>query len=170
MKLFLTLLILALNMRVAGAEEAKGAKSSQATPLPSWTGFYAGINAGALWNGLGASAVPDWSRLITTGNTSYPGAFSTLPPVNFGWSNKAGFSGGGQIGYNWQVTDRVVVGVETDFQGVAGGGGNWSSVWAGAPANHGATSVGSVRGRAGYLVTPNLQVYGTGGMAYGVGN
>jgi outer membrane immunogenic protein len=74
--------------------------------------------------------------------------------------------GGGQVGYNWQIMDRVVVGVETDFQGVTGGGSNWSSRSLGSPSTHTPNSIGSVRGRAGYLLTPTLQVYGTGGMAY----
>lgn len=170
MKRFYILLpFIALSIRIAVAEEAS-ARSSQAPPLPSWTGLYAGINAGGLWNGLSASTSPDWSRLTVASDMSYPRAFSALPPMNFGWSNKSGFAGGGQIGYNWQVTHRIVVGVETDFQGVAGGSDAWSSDWAGASARHSPNSVGSVRGRAGYLVTPNLQVYGTGGMAYGAGN
>jgi outer membrane immunogenic protein len=77
--------------------------------------------------------------------------------------------GGGQFGYNWQVTDRIVVGVETDFQGVTGGGSNWNSGWA-SSSSRGPSSIGTARGRAGYLVTPNLKVYGTGGLAYGAGN
>lgn len=74
--------------------------------------------------------------------------------------------GGGQVGYSCQITNNLIVGVEADFQNVAGGERNWGLGWAGSSSRHGPNSIGSVRGRAGCLVTPILQVYGTGGMAY----
>jgi outer membrane immunogenic protein len=161
--------LLALGAAVARADQTTGSRSSQLAPLPTWTGFYAGVNAGGLWNSPNATAV-DWSRLTLPGNFANATAFLSIPQPNFAWSNKAGFIGGGQVGYNWQITDRIVVGVETDFQGVTGGGSNWNSGWVAAPSGHGPSSIGTVRGRAGYLVAPNLQVYGTGGLAYGAGN
>jgi outer membrane immunogenic protein len=162
------LCLLVLSASVSQADEV-GRKSAQPAFLPSWTGLYAGVNAGGLWNSSNASTAVDWSRLTLPGNFSNAAAFAAIPQPNFAWSNKAGFMGGGQVGYNWQVTDRIVVGVETDFQGVAGGQSNWNSGWA-SSSTHGPNSVGTARGRAGYLVTPNLQVYGTGGLAHGVGN
>jgi hypothetical protein len=47
------LTLLALGASVAEADQA-GPKPSQPAPLPSWTGFYAGVNAGALWSGSNA--------------------------------------------------------------------------------------------------------------------
>jgi outer membrane immunogenic protein len=38
----------------------------------------------------------------------------------FGFSDQtypAGFIGGGQVGYNWQYSPLIVVGLEADFQG-----------------------------------------------------
>jgi opacity protein-like surface antigen len=45
---------------------------------------------------------------------------SSFPTQGFAGSNQEypdGFIGGGQIGYNWQVTPIWVVGLEADFQG-----------------------------------------------------
>lgn len=139
----------------------EGAKAP--APLPSWTGFYAGVNLGGLWSGNPAAI--DWSSLSAPGGFSYRPSFALAPQSGFAWTTAPGLVGGGQAGYNWQITDKVVVGVEADFQGVSGGG-NWSAGWA--PGSSKAPgSLGSVRGRAGYLVTPNLQVFGTGGFSYG---
>jgi outer membrane immunogenic protein len=158
-----------LSLSAACADEATGAASSRTATLPSWTGFYAGVSAGGLWNGPGVSAAPDWSRLIAPGNAVYASAFSSLPPTSFGPPNNAAFQGGGQIGYNLRITEKIVLGVEADFQGVAGGGSHGNSGWTGASSG-GPASIGSLRGRAGYLVAPNLQLYGTGGLGYGAGN
>jgi outer membrane immunogenic protein len=158
--------LLALSAHISRANETTASKSSQPAPLPSWTGFYAGINAGRLWNNSSGSAPVDWSGLTLPGNFANSAAFTALPEPNFAWSNSAGFLGGGQIGYNWQVMERVVVGVETDFQGVTGEGSNWNSGSLGSSSTHTPNSIGSVRGRAGYLVALKLQIYGTGGIAY----
>lgn len=156
-----------LSLTGVRADEATGAKAPAPVFLSTWTGFYAGLNAGGSWNG--AAVAPDWSRLTTLGAVTYPSAFSSLPQTRFAAPHIAAFMGGGQIGYNWQVTDRVVLGVEADIQGVAGGGNNWGLGGTSAPLGGAPASIGSVRGRAGYLVAPNLQVYGTGGLSYGAG-
>ena len=149
----------------AAADEVNGSKApSLASPL-MWTGFYAGLNAGGLWSNAN---VTNWSSLTAPNNLTYS---SSLVAAPFASTGGAGFAGGGQVGYNWQVTDKVVVGVETDFQGIAGGGNNRNGGWlSSSPARNGPSWIGSVRGKAGYLVTPNLQVYGTGGFSYGGGN
>ncbi len=59
-------------------------------PIFSWTGFYAGVNAGY---GFGS----------TTGRGA--GIFK----------DPSGFVGGGQLGYNYQI-NQMVLGVETDLQ------------------------------------------------------
>ena len=104
--------------------------------------------------------------------------------------SQSGFVGGAQVGYNYQWGQKIVVGVEVDVQGssirgngsFAGAGSDTFTMGTGAwPANHhttrttvGSGSVqagldwfGTVRGRLGYLVTPTLLVYGTGGLTYG---
>jgi outer membrane immunogenic protein len=122
-------------------------------PVMTWTGFYAGLNLGG---GFYAS------------NSSNQG---------FGWnggSNSGGVVGGGQVGYNFQVTPMFVVGAETDFQGtsIGSGGGNNNVGWLfGFPGGGGSARLnwfGTVRGRVGItLLSPQLLLYGTGGFAYG---
>lgn len=76
--------------------------------------------------------------------------------VNGGYSagqDLRGFAGGGQLGYNYRLNRRWVLGAEADLQY------NPQPAW-----------WGTVRGRAGYLVTPDLLVYGTGGLAYQISN
>ncbi len=84
--------------------------------------------------------------------------------------NSSRFFGGGQLGYNWQFAPAWVVGVESDFdladiQGMA----STATTSPTASGNLGSRLdwFGTVRGRAGYLVTPNALLYATGGWAYG---
>ena len=122
-------------------------------PPPLWTGFYAGLNLGG---GFYAN------------NSSNQG---------WGWNNgggggSGGVVGGGQIGYNYQFGSSFVVGAETDFQGTSiGSGGNNNNLgWLfGFPPVTTARLnwFGTVRGRLGWLFTPTVLVYGTGGFAYG---
>src|SRR5216683_213363 len=58
-------------------------------PIMTWTGFYAGVNAGYGWANVGVAGASN---------------------------NLSGFIGGGQLGYNWQI-GAFVIGVEGDFQG-----------------------------------------------------
>jgi outer membrane immunogenic protein len=119
----------------------------------SWTGFYLGANAGVS---------------AGTFNTS-----DRLGPYGLGdqfTADSKGFSGGGQLGYNYQLPgSNVVLGVEADFQGStlqgtydsyqSGGGAGWQD----------ASKVnwwGTARGRIGYAFGTFLP-YATGGLAYG---
>ena len=80
-------------------------------PLPfSWTGFYVGLNAGGGWGTSDTSTTffdPNQQFALFSGQGPYMANMSpSLKPV--------GFSGGGQIGYNWQ-TGNIVFGLESDF-------------------------------------------------------
>lgn len=85
-------------------------------PVASWTGFYAGVNAGGGWgtkqinNSVINNPCPVNFFCFATGasNAVLPGQFATHPH---------GFIGGGQIGYNYQLAPNWVAGIETDFQG-----------------------------------------------------
>ncbi len=157
------------------------------TPVPvfTWTGFYAGFNAGY---GFGTSdnnraptvvAVSPGTRLFAAGNTFTSGVLA------FGGERSSdGFVGGGQIGYNWQLTpgSGIVFGVEADAQYVDFGRNRNRFAFA-APAGStlvpgslvynpnglsGLDYFGTVRGRLGYAFDRTL-VYATGGFAYGSG-
>src|SRR5579872_2687355 len=70
-------------------------------PVPyfDWTGFYVGAHAG-----------------FAVGNTYFSGNTNIVPAGDsLGVAYGSGFSGGGQGGYNYQVSPHVVVGVEGDF-------------------------------------------------------
>ena len=117
-------------------------KAPPAPPPPpplTWTGWYVGLNAGAVW-GCG-SASNTVTRVRSDANfphgIGHP--FPTSPtPVSEAHLNAiasatsfdldngcrdANFIGGGQIGYNWQFTGWVV-GIEADFQGIGGNNNN----------------------------------------------
>ncbi|GGF56250.1 outer-membrane immunogenic protein [Azorhizobium oxalatiphilum] len=113
-------------------------------PVFSWTGFYVGGNLG--YGG---------------GTNDY--AFGTPLTSVTGSANAGGFVGGGQIGYNYQFANNVVLGLETDIQ------------WTGIENNVSAASLnvstsldyfGTVRARLGYAIDRFLP-YVTGGLAYG---
>lgn len=116
-------------------------------PEFSWSGFYAGVQAGYGWG--------DTSASLTT--------LAPFTAETFGYST-SGFVGGVHLGYNWQASRNFVFGVETDLElsGIEGSG-------AGTLGSVHATNIdwlGSLRARAGYAAG-NTLFYVTGGLAYG---
>jgi outer membrane immunogenic protein len=92
-------------------------------------------------------------------------------------ARSTGVTGGAQAGYNWQV-GSLVTGLEADIQssGIKGSARATPALAAtGLPATGGPLILseqklswfGTVRGRLGVTVTPELLLYGTGGLAYG---
>jgi outer membrane immunogenic protein len=120
--------------------------------VPTWSGFYIG---GTVGGGIASLPVHDQDCFICT-----------LPSEDF---KKAGFVGGGHIGYNWQVGPSFLLGVEADI--------NWGGFKAKDTTCFGtcfddrfSTSskidyFGTIRGRAG-LISGNALAYVTGGAAY----
>ncbi len=153
-------------------------------PVATWTGFYVGLNAGGTFGGSQDVNVGTYglSSFPIAGAVGLASASASAGTGNFPVNN-GGFIGGGQIGYNYQFYNNFVVGLEADIQGIAGSSststGSTGGVIPGAPLNAvtgGVTTsksldyLGTVRGRIGYLVTPTLLLYGTGGLAYGGAN
>jgi outer membrane immunogenic protein len=140
-------------------------------------------------------------------NVGFPTGIGLAQSGSFS-NTQSGFIGGGQIGYNYQWGQHVVIGIEADLQGTgirgtsfgggAVGGSNSSplivcdvtgALLAGCngintrlgnpkvvnSANSvGATTVnagvdwlGTIRGRLGWLWTPTMLLYATGGLTYG---
>jgi outer membrane immunogenic protein len=128
-------------------------------PEYNWSGGYVGGNVGY-----------GWGRSSDTSGLSAGGAlFSDTAS-----SNMNGVLGGAQIGYNSQIQNWLV-GVELDFQGT-GQSSNHSftcpaGVCTGAALpvtlGHQLDFFGTVRARAGLVVTPTVLLYATGGLAYG---
>src|SRR6202166_4182276 len=70
-------------------------------PIYSWTGWYVGVNLGG---SFGKAADTTTFRPAATAMSSTS-------------SRLDGVIGGGQIGYNWQVNNNWLLGLEADIQG-----------------------------------------------------
>jgi opacity protein-like surface antigen len=157
---------------------------SKAIKPPSWRDVYVGLNAGGAWSNpatttlTGPAYVQSLSPLdksVVANPTSI--ALANASSILDGANRLAGFVGGIQVGANWRFDNNIVVGMESDLDGTAG---NTSNTMQGSSTVVGKSSylnygqrttqlnyLGTVRGKLGYLPTPVLQVYGTGGFAYG---
>lgn len=128
---------------------------------PNWTGLYIGAHVGG--------ATGEWD-----GRTTYTDpAEGVLPGL---WANPNqsldadGWLAGGQIGFNLQ-RDRLVFGIEADVSwSNLEGEGRFTTL--GVEENTSwdikteLDAFGTVRGRLGFLVSPSLLLYGTGGFAW----
>ena len=158
------------GLNVGGTWANNNTASATATPLYVYPYYLPPLSDSQFMPGLHGST------------NGYTGPLST--------NSSSGFLGGVQAGYNEVVFNKFVIGAETDFQGFAVSQGygpvKFASVNSDVPtiyngqtlvvpnttyvAKNASKSVdylGTVRLRAGYLVMPNLLVYGTGGLAYG---
>jgi len=155
-----------LGLLISTPAAASGLLSSK--PVASWTGFYAGLNAGAAWgtaskDSIFNAPVPPYAAADVTGISST--ASQSL--------NTSGFTGGVQLGYNLQ-RGSLVWGVESDFQYLGlNGSNNLTASFPSTPASvySVATSVSTdwlftARGRVGWTVH-NALLYGTAGFAVG---
>jgi outer membrane immunogenic protein len=103
---------LALISAPAGAADM-AVKSPAPEPVYSWTGWYVGVNAGASYG----RAKTDFNNAPIVINQVAPPAPVTTGFAASDISHPGGFIGGGQIGYNWQYSPLIVVGLEADIQG-----------------------------------------------------
>ena len=128
-------------MAADAVNEVPAAPVADVAPAFSWTGFTVGVQGGYGWNN-------------TDSDISGTGSFSQ------------DFDGGllgGFVGYNYDLGNSWVVGVEADFEK------NWADETAfGGALEYGIDWQGSVRGRVGYAFDRAL-VYGTAGWAYARG-
>jgi outer membrane immunogenic protein len=145
-------------------------------PGYNWTGFYVGLNGGYSWGRANTTIAP----------------FPIFPTAALaGHHSVDGGLGGGQIGYNWQVDRKWVIGLEADIQGT---GERSSSLLTTVGPRYGSNIIGipvaagpdfnaivtqtanlahdlqwfaTFRGRAGVLADPQTLLYATGGLAVG---
>jgi outer membrane immunogenic protein len=137
-----TVLSLAASSAFAADLPRKAYQPVTPAPVMTWTGFYAGLNAGYGWANVS----------LSNGGGS--------------GSDLDGFVGGGQIGYNWQ-SGALLIGLEGDFQGSA-----QSTSASGFVPGLGTVTVdqdipwlATLRARLGYASGPWL-LYVTGGAAF----
>jgi outer membrane immunogenic protein len=171
-KLFISAALPALALASSALAADPGVLYNPAAFVPVfyWTGFYLGGNLGYGWGDSASSE-----------SLSNGGGALVAPSSSF---KVNGINGGGQTGYNWQVTNWVF-GVEVDIQ-TSGQNGSTSfacqtdcsaiKVPGGGvvPAGTAVSNLsqrldwfGTVRARVGMAVIPTVFAYATGGMAYG---
>ena len=132
----------------------------KATPAAvfSWTGAYLGVHGGCGW-----SPSPTPTNYAVDPNDNQLDSFTS--------ATGNGCFGGGQVGYNYQLSNNIVVGIEIDgaFSNIKS-----SFIWNQPPDGSGdvnnweskLTSFGTFRGRLGYGAGQWLP-YITGGLAWG---
>ena len=171
---------------ISGSAFAADLPSRKAPPVavPSaynWGGLYGGINVGYGF----ANGTTSTGSLGGT-YTHDAGAPDQLAST---WSNSSiapsGVVGGGQIGYNYQITPMFVAGIEADIQASDMGStvsylrpslqpneAGYSGAFTGINNAKNIDWFGTVRGRLGVAMPgySNFLVYGTGGFAYGYVN
>jgi outer membrane immunogenic protein len=150
-------------------------------PADSWTGFYLGAGAGFRSANVDAqtkSGVASFGGVVVNDFMSSANCAVFGTPCGIAQSlNNTAFRFSPYVGYNWQVDPRWLVGVEGD----AGFGGGSSTINGAplpgvgqfSPTNAAGDSFmvktgwdASARARIGYLVTPAVLVYVTGGAAW----
>jgi outer membrane immunogenic protein len=146
----------------------KAPRAATLMPVFSWTGCYIGGNAGGVWGHSNTTETLGGAWLATT-----PAADIAAIQANGSQSiSTSGFTGGGQIGCNFQ-TGPLVLGLEADGEYTGLSGSTFSSVIvpvAGTQVNNVASlsshSLFTVRPRVGFATGPWL-FYATGGLAVG---
>jgi len=144
-----------------------------AAPAFSWTGFYVGANAGY---GGDSSSITEIVKSNSCGKDYWQDQENVLKnnsgtckPVQYygAETDIAGGFAGGQIGYNYQFSNNVVLGVEADLQwsGIDGSNGVSQGLWS-YGRDVSVDYFGTIRARLGYAFDRFLP-YITGGAAYG---
>ncbi len=167
--LSLGVLALAGTVATANAADLPVLKAPVAPKPFSWTGCYVGGNVG--W----ARAEHDLTTLVPASSNMNAAAIATIQEAGLATISDNGWTGGGQIGCNWQV-QNVVFGVEADanFLDLSASRDTGNVISSTAHVNRSLDSVtmnwlATIRGRVGYTTSfliPNLLVYGTFGAAF----
>jgi outer membrane immunogenic protein len=156
---------LAFGTVMASAADMAPVVAKAPPPLPQvyypWTGFYIGGNIG-----------DGFANTDFSGSTTGTLGVKPFQETFNGSRSQHGWLGGGQLGINYEIVPRLVVGVEGDI--------DWSNIQGSVSACSSKTATGvidcatsagkiddfgTVRGRVGY-VFDNLLVYGSGGFAW----
>ena len=155
---------LAAQAALAADLPRAGTKAPAMVAAPSWSGWYAGLNAGYGWGDEAIDISGDPALLaIGIPNGVVPRTIAGDPK---------GFIGGGQLGYNRQFGPWVL-GFEADLQ--------WSDIKRDQTALSAVPGfppfrpseeqklewLGTLRGRVGFSPAAPWLIYGTAGLAYG---
>lgn len=153
--------ILALGSTAFAADlpARRGEVYAPIAPVFTWTGFYVGVNAGAVFtdNNIRTSGTAPF----TIGNVLAERRPSSIS------NDEVGFIGGGQIGYNYQI-GSIVLGAEADLQytDISSDVSRVGTSGANSVFRQELDYLGTVRLKLGYAMD-RFMIYATGGLAYG---
>ncbi len=157
----------AMTAAASAADLPRRAQPAYIAPVFTWTGFYAGLNAGYAFNGDSDLKNVNYNYGPFVGN--YGNNFFN----NRKTTDEGSFTGGGTVGYNYQM-GSFVLGLEADI--------NYANVEKKYYASYVTASgytfdelnaksrtewFGTVRPRLGFTPVDRLMVFVTGGLAYG---
>ena len=141
-----------------------------------WSGVYWGGSAGIRQTDSKVSIVSEQQIFAPAGfvQDNFPGCFTnTIPCAASGKLDQSALRIGTYLGANWQFSPHWLVGIEGDFgwadQTSRASGFSYDlSVLPSAPDSFtlNTTWDASARARLGFLVTPSVLLYGTGGVAF----
>jgi outer membrane immunogenic protein len=125
-----------------------------------------GLEFGTGWSGAQAVNYSPNDRIVAL--LLNGGLLGGEQPVH----SRTGPVGGLEAGYNWQAGSNWLFGLETDFSlsdlsdQVSGSSVFFGGITQTTAATQRTDWYGTVRARAGFLATPNLLLFGSGGFAY----
>ena len=152
-RLILAALSFALATQLASAADMPTKAPPHVAPIApefNWNGFYVGAHVGYGWS--------------TTDTDSFSVATGAL--AGTASTDRSGWLGGGQVGFNWMFAQRWVLGIEGDIAGadIHDNAVNCSATGC-AQSDTTANWLGTVRGRLGYAWN-NWFLFATGGGAW----
>ncbi len=146
----------------------KGPAPASTSGRAPWDGVHVGLNVGFTWL---ADTATHFTYLGSPGSPGFVSLYAQGGlPAGIDLNNQ-GIIAGAQLGYDRRLSERYVAGLEADLAGLGVGNSSKAS-WQGSPltylqAGRNQHYLGTVRGRLGYLATPDILVYATGGAAIG---
>jgi outer membrane immunogenic protein len=168
-----------IGTQALAADMAVKTPTPPPAPVYSWAGCYVGVNGGYGWKNV--------NRAYNDPNTTPDpinglGGLATIPTPTSG--NRSGVLGGIDAGCNWESPQRLVFGIEGDFdfadislsQTTSGPNGVKYPSGTGATFFTDSNSLNeqitqrwlsTIRGRIGYAVQDRLLLFATGGLAIG---
>jgi outer membrane immunogenic protein len=164
MKKFALAMLAAVAMTGSAFAADLPPRYAKAPPLPapvySWTGCYVGGNVGG-----------EWQRTHQT-QVAKVGGPAITPNNDFGGSDSTDFTGGGQVGCDYQFANSFVIGIQGKYDyGRTNSSHVVPTAFPGFPVGSftqhvQVKDVWTVTGRVGYLFTPALLGYVKGGGAW----
>lgn len=113
MKKLLLSSVAVISLATIGPSHAEERPPADTAPAPApaarWSGFYAGINVGATRGSFDPSTATGGGNFLHN-----PHNLAAIDAAGRQEIKPTGFTGGSQIGYNWQA-GRLVLGVEADL-------------------------------------------------------